>query len=59
MSDPKLIHPAPAPALTSWWTKAKPEGFTAMVERDQLARMKVSTLGKGYTRPISTDELNR
>lgn len=47
------------PTLTSWWTAAKPEGFTSAVERDQLPRMRLARFGQGGSKPISTDELSR
>lgn len=47
------------PPLTSWWLDAKPEAFTALVEREQLTRMRVARFGQGMAKSYTTDEVSR
>lgn len=51
---------APIVAQTqSWWLTAKPDGFTATVEREHYARMRASRFGSGLGKSITTDEVSR
>lgn len=54
-----LTQAPPVQSSVSWWLTAKREGFTKHVEQTEQARMSASTLGKGRSRPISSEELNR
>ncbi len=43
----------------SWWLDVPQSGFSDFVEREQLPRMRMSTLGRTRNRAISSEELSQ